>query len=86
MTNLDKISNNWPNDSFGVNVYKTLKFCWYSSLSILQWTNNTSVISKYGKLSRFLSLVVLLLFTIVILLLFIISLFQVLKIQDNIQS
>ena len=23
-----EISNNWPNDSLGKNVYKTLKFCW----------------------------------------------------------
>ena len=23
-----EISNNWPNDLFGINVYKTLELCW----------------------------------------------------------
>ena len=25
---LGEISNNWPNDLLGTNVYKTLGFCW----------------------------------------------------------
>ena len=25
---LDEMSNNWPNDLFGTNVYKTLESCW----------------------------------------------------------
>ena len=25
---LGEISNNWPNDLLGTNVYKTLEFCW----------------------------------------------------------
>ena len=25
---LDEISNNWPNDLLGLNVYNTLKSCW----------------------------------------------------------
>ena len=43
---LGEISNNWPKDLLGTNVYKTLDFCWWLLLTILQWTNGTSVISK----------------------------------------
>ena len=25
---LCEISNNWPNDLLGINVYKTIEFCW----------------------------------------------------------
>ena len=25
---LGEISNNWPNDLLGLNVFKTLEFCW----------------------------------------------------------
>ena len=38
----DGISNNWPNDLLGINVYKTLE----SLFTILQWTNTTLLISK----------------------------------------
>ena len=51
-----EISNNWPNYLLGTNVYKTLESCWYSFFTILQWTNTTSVISKWGLFSPFLSL------------------------------
>ena len=54
-----EIPNKLPNDLFGTNVYKTLASCWWSLLAILQWTNTTSVISKWGPLSPFLSLVIL---------------------------
>ena len=40
---LGEISSNWR-----INVYKTLESCWWSLLPILQWTNTTSVISKWG--------------------------------------
>ena len=43
---VDEISNNWPNDLLGTNVYKTLEFRWYSLFTMLKWTNITSVISK----------------------------------------
>ena len=57
----DEISNNWLNDLLGINIYKTLKPCWLSLLTILQWTNTTSVISKWGIFSVFLSSVIFLL-------------------------
>ena len=56
-----KISNNWPNNLLETNVYKTLECCWWSLLTILQCTNTTLVISKWGMLSPFLFLVILLL-------------------------
>ena len=28
ITFLGEISNNWPNNLFGTNVYKSLEFCW----------------------------------------------------------
>ena len=43
---MGEISNNWTN------VYKTLESCWYL-LTILQCTNTTSVISKWGTFSPF---------------------------------
>ena len=43
---LDEISNYWPNDFFGTNVCKALKFCWKLLLTKLQCTNTTSVVSK----------------------------------------
>ena len=52
------ISNNWPNDLLGKNVYKTLKSCWQLLLTIVQWRNGTSIISKWGTFSPFLSLVI----------------------------
>ena len=58
---MSEISNNWPNDLLGTNVYKTLESCWWSLLTILQCTNTGSVISKWGTLSPFLFLVMLLL-------------------------
>ena len=33
---LGEISNNWPNDLFGITVYKTLEFCWELLLNVLQ--------------------------------------------------
>ena len=33
-----EISTNWPNDLLGPNVYKTLEFCWWLLLTILQCT------------------------------------------------
>ena len=41
-----KISNNWINDLIETNVYKNLESCWWSLLTMLQWSNITSVISK----------------------------------------
>ena len=55
---LGEISNNWPSDLFGTNVYKALEFCWSLLLTILQCT---SVISKLGTPSPFLFLVIFLL-------------------------
>ena len=48
---LGEIFNNWPNDLFGTNVYKTLDFCWKLLLTTLQCINTTSVISKWGAFS-----------------------------------
>ena len=48
-----EFSNRIPNGLFGTNVYKTH----ISLLTILQWTNTTSVISRCGTFSQFLSLV-----------------------------
>ena len=48
-----EISNNWPNDLFGTNVYKTLELRWSLQLVILQRTNNISVISNEGCFNRF---------------------------------
>ena len=56
-----EVSNNLSNDLIGINVCKSLEFCWYSLLTILQWTNTTLVISKCGTFSEFLSIVILLL-------------------------
>ena len=58
---LGEISSNWPNDLFGANVYKTLEFCWWLLMKVIQWTNNTSVISKEGTFSPFSFFVILLL-------------------------
>ena len=52
------ISNRLPNNFFGTNVYKTYESCRQSLLTILQWTN-TTIISKWGIFSTFLSLIVL---------------------------
>ena len=52
-------SNKLPNGLFGTNVYKTLESYWWSLLTILQLTNNTSVILRCGTFSPFLSLVIL---------------------------
>ena len=41
-----EISNKLTNSLFGINVYKTLESFWQSLLTILQWTNATSVISR----------------------------------------
>ena len=54
-----EISNKLPNGLFGTKVYKTLESCWSSLLTILQWTNTTSVISRCGTFSPFLSLFIL---------------------------
>ena len=53
------ISNRLPDGLLGTNVYKTLKSCWQWLLIMLQWTNTTSVVSKCGTFSPFLSLVIL---------------------------
>ena len=58
---LGETSNNWPNDLLGTNVYKTLESCWWSLLTILQCTNTTSLISKWGLFPPISSLVILLL-------------------------
>ena len=39
---LGEIFNNWANELFGINVYKTLES------TTLQWPNNTSVSYKWG--------------------------------------
>ena len=54
---MGEISNNWPNDLLGTNVYKTLESCWQSLKTILQCTNTTSVISEWVIVSPFSSLV-----------------------------
>ena len=54
-----EISNKLPNGLFGTNVYKTLESCWQSLLTVIQRTNTTSVISRCGTFSPFLSLVIL---------------------------
>ena len=53
------ISNKLTNDLFGTNVYKTVKSCWQSLLTTLQWTKTTSVISRCGTFPLFLSIAVL---------------------------
>ena len=45
---MGQISNNWPNDLLEANVYKTLKPSWQSLLTLLQCTDTTLVISKWG--------------------------------------
>ena len=52
---LIEISNNWTNYLLGTNVYKTLESSWQSFLTLSKCTNTTSVISKWGKFSPFLS-------------------------------
>ena len=54
-----EISSKLSNGLFGTNVYKTLESCWWLLLTILQGTNTTSVISRCGTFSPFLSLVIL---------------------------
>ena len=54
-----EISNKLTNGLFRTKVYKTLESCWESLLTILQWANTTSVISRCGTFSPFLSLVIL---------------------------
>ena len=55
-----QISDKLPNELLEKNVYKILKSGWYSLSTMLQWTNITSVISKWGKFLPFLSSVILL--------------------------
>ena len=50
---LGEISNNWPNDFFEINGCKNLESCWYSLLTILEWTNIISVVSKWDTFSPF---------------------------------
>ena len=40
---LGEISNHWPNNLLGTNVYKALESCWKSLLTILQCANTTLV-------------------------------------------
>ena len=54
-----EISDNWPSGLFEINLYKNHEFCWYLLLTTWKWTNITSVISKWGLFSPFLSLVIL---------------------------
>ena len=56
-----ELSSNCLNNLLRINACKTLGSCWWSLLTILQWTNTTSVISKLDTFSPFLSLVILLL-------------------------
>ena len=60
MTFFGEVSNNLPNDLFGASIYKTLEF-FRLLLTILQFSNVTSVISKLGTFSPFSFLVILLL-------------------------
>ena len=55
---LGEISSNWANDLLVINVQKTIESYWCSLLIMLQWTNTTSVISIWGTVSTFLSLVI----------------------------
>ena len=74
------ISNNWQKglfETFGTNIYKTFESRWYHSLAILQWTNTVSVIFKWGTFSAFLFLLYFQWFQVI-------SLFQVVKAEDNI--
>ena len=48
-----------PSVLLGRNRYKILKTCWWSLLTILQWTNTTSVICKWDTFSPVLSLIIL---------------------------
>ena len=45
---LCEICKNWPSNLLGINVHKTLQSCWQSLFAVLQWTNSTLVISKWG--------------------------------------
>ena len=58
---LHELSNNWPHNFLGINVYKTLESCWQSLFLILKWANTSSVISKWGAFLPFFSFVILLL-------------------------
>ena len=71
-----KISIRLPNGLFEKNVYTTLESCWWSLVTLLQWTNTLSVISSFSTFSLLLSLVVL--FWVLRSNFF----FQVLKVQD----
>ena len=54
-----EIFNRLPNDLLGTNLYKTLESCWQALLTILRWSNTTSVISRCGTFSPLLFLVIL---------------------------
>ena len=50
---LTEISNNWANGLLGTNACKTLEFCWWLLLILLQCTNTTAVIPKLKTFSPF---------------------------------
>ena len=52
---------NWPHDLLGANVYKSIESSWWSCLTILQWSNTTSVIFEWSTFVPFLSFIILLL-------------------------
>ena len=54
-----EIPNKLPKGLFETNVYKTLKSCWWWLLTLLKWTNKTSVILRCSTFAPFLSLVIL---------------------------
>ena len=56
-----EIFSNSPSDLLGTNVFKTLKSCWWSLLTILKSIDNTSATYKWGTFPPFSSLVILLL-------------------------
>ena len=58
---LGEISNIWPKHLLEANFYKNFESWWSPLLTTLQWTNTTSVISKWGTFSPFSFLGILLL-------------------------
>ena len=68
-----KIFNSWPNDLFETNLYKALESSWQLLMTILRWTNTSSLISKWDTSSLCL---VVLVFQIA---------YTVSKVKDNIQ-
>ena len=54
-----EIFNSWPNDLFETNLYKALESSWQLLMTMLRWTNTSSLISKWDTSSHCLLLLIL---------------------------